>query len=112
MGEEFIKRLLRVLVYLELIKGIGGCTWDKNTRVLTTPKDIEDSGKRNLEDAAWYQKDYGVKNSNLSKKYNNKKKLLAPENLYTLGDDHTYTTLNDCPGTYAGSPGAAMIELR
>ena len=30
---------------------------------------------------------------------------------YTLGDDHTYTTLNERPGTYAGSPGAAMIEL-
>ena len=37
--------------------------------------------------------------------------MLAPENLYTLGDDHTYTTLNERPGVYAGSPGAAMIEL-
>ena len=37
--------------------------------------------------------------------------MLAPENLYTLGDDHTYTTLNERPGTYAGSPGAAMIDL-
>ena len=34
-----------------------------------------------------------------------------PENLYTLGDDHTYITLNDRPGTYAGSPGAAIIDL-
>ena len=37
--------------------------------------------------------------------------MLAPENLYTLGDDHTYTTLNERPGMYAGSPGAAMIDL-
>ena len=37
--------------------------------------------------------------------------MLAPENLYTLGDDHTYTTLNERPGTYAGSPDAAMIDL-
>ena len=36
---------------------------------------------------------------------------MAPENLYTLGDDHTYTTLNERQGTYAGSPGAAMIDL-
>ena len=36
---------------------------------------------------------------------------MALENLYTLGDDHTYTTLNVRPGTYAGSPGAAMIDL-
>ena len=76
-----------------------------------TPKDIDDSRKKKLEDAAWYQKDYGVKNSNSSKKYNKKEKLLAPENIYTLGYDHTYTTLNECPGTYAGSPGAAMIDL-
>ena len=36
---------------------------------------------------------------------------MAPENVYTLRDDHTYTTLNERPGTYAGSPGAAMIDL-
>ena len=48
---------------------------------------------------------------NGSKKYNKKEKLLAPENLYTLGDDHTYTTLNERPGAYAGSPGAARIDL-
>ena len=37
--------------------------------------------------------------------------MLAPENLYTLVYDHTYTTLNERPGTYAGSPGAVMIDL-
>ena len=79
--------------------------------MLTTPKDIEDSGKEKLEDAAWYKKYYGFKNSNGSKKYNKKEELLAPENLHTLGDDHTYTTLNVRPGTYTGLPGAAMIDL-
>ena len=49
--------------------------------------------------------------SNGSKKYNKEEKLLAPENLYTLGDDYTYTTLNERPGMYAGSPGAAIIDL-
>ena len=33
VDKEFIKRLLRVLVDPELIKGIGDCTWDKKTRV-------------------------------------------------------------------------------
>ena len=56
-------------------------------------------------------KGLGVKNLKSRKKYNKKVKLLAPENLYTLGDDHTYTTLNERPGMYAGSPGAAMIDL-
>ena len=72
VDKEFIKRLLRVSVDPELIKGIGDCTWDKKTRVLTTPKDIEDAGKNNLEDAVWYQKDYGVNNSNDSKNYKKK----------------------------------------
>ena len=48
VGKEFIKRILRVSVDPELIKGIRGCTWDKQTRVLTTPKDIEDAGKKKL----------------------------------------------------------------
>ena len=48
VGEEFIKRLLWVSVDPELIKGIGDCTWDKKTRVLTTPKYIEDAGKKKL----------------------------------------------------------------
>ena len=52
VGEDFIKRLVRVSVDPELIKCIGDCTWDKKTRVLTTPKDIEDAGKKKLEDAA------------------------------------------------------------
>ena len=102
MGEEFIKRLLQVSVDPELIKGVGDFTWGKNTRVLRTPKDIEDASKKKLEDAAWYQKDYRVKNLNGSNKYNKKEKLLAPEKIYTLGDDHTYTMLNERPGTYTG----------
>ena len=48
MGEEFIRRLLRVLVDPELIKGIGDCTWDKKTRVLTTTKKNEDASKKKL----------------------------------------------------------------
>ena len=94
-----------------LIKDVGKCTCDNNSMVLTTPKDAEEAGKKKLEDAAWYQQDYGVKMSNGGKKYSKKEELLAPKNLYQLGDDHTYTTLNEHPGTYAGSPGAATIDL-
>ena len=62
MGKDFIKRLLRVSVDQDLIKGIGDCSWEKKTRVFTTPKDIEDAGKKNLEESVWYQKDYRVNN--------------------------------------------------
>ena len=36
---------------------------------------------------------------------------MAPKNIYQLGDDHTYTTRNERPGTYADLPGAATIDL-
>ena len=62
VGKEFIKRLLQVLVDPDLIKCIRYCTWDKKTRVLPTPKYIEDAVKKNLEDTMWYQKDYGANN--------------------------------------------------
>ena len=46
VGKEFIKISLRVSVDPEIIKGIGDCTCDKKARVLTTPKYIEDAGKK------------------------------------------------------------------
>ena len=52
-----------------MTKVIGKCTWDTKTKFLTTPIDIEEAGKKKLEDAAWFQKDYGIKNLNGSKKY-------------------------------------------
>ena len=39
-------------------------------------------------------------------------KLMNPEEIYQLDkDDHTYATLNERPGTYDGSPGAARLDL-
>ena len=36
---------------------------------------------------------------------------MAPENVFTLGDEHTYKTLDERTGKYAGSPGAATLDL-
>ena len=37
---------------------------------------------------------------------------MNPEDIYQLDkDDHTYATLNERPGTYNGSPGAARLDL-
>ena len=43
-----------------------------------------------LEEAAWYQKDYGVKLSTGGKKPWQKEEIMAPENVFTLGDKRTY----------------------
>ena len=62
----------------------------------------------NLTDPTAYSKDKLVEmlqNARISRRSSVK------GSLYTLGDDHTYTTLNERPGTYAGLPGAAMIDL-
>ena len=59
VGEELIENLLKISVDPELIKEIGQCSWDKRKLTLTTPKDAEGANRMKLEEAAWYQKDYG-----------------------------------------------------
>ena len=54
-----------------------------------------------LEEAAWYQKDDKVKLSTGGKQPWQKEEIVAPENVFTLGDKHTYTTLYEQVGTYA-----------
>ena len=36
---------------------------------------------------------------------------MAAENVYNLDDTHTYKSLNEKPGAYEGSPGAAVLNL-
>ena len=67
-----------------------------------------------MEKAAWYNNNFGMKMGKQMAEEANKKqgKLMNPEDIYQLDkDDHTYATLNERPGTYAGSPGAARLDL-
>ena len=71
--------------------------------------DEENAKRKKLEDAAWYQTNYGAQ---LTKgKKGAKDDFLSPEDIYKLDDDHTYKTLNKRPGTYKGSPGAETLDL-
>ena len=60
-GQDLIEKLLKISVDPELIKEIGQYKWDTNKLALTTPKDAEEANKIKLEEAAWYQKNYGGK---------------------------------------------------
>ena len=73
-----------------------------------TPKDATSAKKKNIEDATWYQKDFG---SHIKKKRKEQKEYVAPEDVYNLNDDHTYNMLNERPGKYKGTPGAATVNL-
>ena len=78
---------------------------------ITTPKNTEKANKMRLEEASWYQKDYGLKLFTGGKKPWQKEAIMAPKNMLTLGGERTYTTLDEQVGTYAGSPGAATLDL-
>ena len=107
-SKEFIKDLLSAAVDPSLLHEVEYCTWEEKTLTLTTPKDVEKAKNKSIEDAAWYQNNFGV---HMEKKEKKKKKHVAPENVYQLDEEHTYVSLNDRPGKYAGSPGAATIDL-
>ena len=59
--------------------------------------------------STWYQKDFDG-NMNKNKGYE-KREHGALENVYGLDKEHTYRTLNERPGRYAGSPGAVPLDL-
>ena len=58
IGEIFIKNLLKALVDPSLVYEMVHYTWDAQIFTLTMPKDAATAKKKNIEDAAWYQKDF------------------------------------------------------
>lgn len=111
---KVVQVILNASVDPTLVLEIDQCTWVKETKVLTAPHDAEDDGKLSLEKAAWYNNDFRVKLSKRKTDMVSKKhaQLMKPDDIYQIDDEeHTYTTLNDCPGTYAGSPGAVRLDL-
>ena len=67
--------LLKASIDPSLIHEMVHCTWDAQTLTLTTPKDAAAAKKKNIEDAAWYQKDFG---SHIKKKWKEQKKVRCP----------------------------------
>ena len=59
MDKTFVKELLKESCDPSLFHSVPQCTWDKKTRVLTTPEDKEREKEKKLEDAAWYNNAFG-----------------------------------------------------
>ena len=59
-SKEFIKDLLSAAVDPSLLHEVEYCTWEEKTLALTTPKDVEKAKNKSIEDAAWYQNNFGV----------------------------------------------------
>ena len=109
IGETFMKNPLKASVNPLLMHEMAHCTWDVKTFTLMTPKDDKAvAKKKNIEDTAWYQKDFEL---HIKKKGKKQKEYIAPEDVYNLDDDHTFKTLNERPEKYEGTPGAATINL-
>ena len=64
--------------------------------------------QKSIEDSAWYNSDYVAQ---LTKTTGKKKKFVAQEKVFKLDDDHSFKTLNEKPGAYEGSPGAAVFQV-
>ena len=107
-GDIFIKILSKAAINPLLIYKIQYYTWNSKTITVTPPKDAKTAKKKNIEDAAWYQKEFG---SRIKKNGKKQKKYVALEDVFNLGDNHIFKTLNKRPGKYAGSSGAVIINL-
>ena len=97
-----------------MLLDVGNCKWDAKTKTLTTPGDAAKEKSLALEQAAWYNNDFGMKMGKTMADEARKKQgqLMNPEDIYQIdADAHTYHTLNERPGTYDGTPGAVRLDL-
>ena len=55
MDQSYVISLLRASCDTSLLHRAAKCTWDKETRVLTTPEDVQAEKEKAIEEAAWYK---------------------------------------------------------
>ena len=59
-----MKALIKGAIFPALNHSTGTCTWDSNTKTVTTPEDDEQERQQVLKDAAWYKDEYSAHMSN------------------------------------------------
>ena len=105
MDKDSVMALLEASVDPSLLHTMGECTWDEKDLVLTTPEDKQREEEDAMEKAAWYKDAFAAQGT--------PKKTYANRNMmFNVDDAHSVTSIHHRPGkTYAGSPGAATIDL-
>jgi len=107
----FVDALVNESVDASFRHTMDRCQWDAATLTITTPEDAQREKEQEIEAAAWYRDEYGshMKSKDKQKK---QKEYAAPEALYDMDDEHTFHTIHGGEGKgYAGTPGAAKINL-
>ena len=112
MDERFKTDLLKASIDPSLLHEIEHCTWDPLTKVLLTPNEEKAKEAKTMEDAAWYHDEFAALTGADGTKGKKKKSYANAEMLYDMDGDQSVQTLHNRPGKgYAGSPGAARLDL-
>lgn len=109
MDEEFVRTVIVGTIDPIFVREIDECNWNTETKVLTTPQDVENEKSAAMESAAWYKDVFGENVFDLRKK-ETPKKMSAAE-LEDLHAEHSVKTATKQQGRYEGSPGAETFVV-
>jgi uncharacterized membrane protein YgcG len=109
IDEEFVTRLIRASVDPGLVNAIEDCKWDEKNQVLFTPEDEEQEKMKAIEEAAWYNDEFGDHMVDSNKK--EKMQYASKEALDELNCDHSYKSFHQKKGNYVGSPDAPSFQV-
>jgi hypothetical protein len=109
LEEALIASLIRATMDPILVNSIGQCKWDAETSVLTTPEDAEYEKVKAIEEAAWYNDEFGDHMVDTSRK--EKATYATKEALEELNCDHSFKSIHHKKGNYVGSPDAEFLQL-
>ena len=107
---NFAQLLVKTCICPTLLHEVSKCTWDKVTKVLTNPEDIEATKTHSIGNTAWYKDEFG---SHMQEKGKQQKKSYAASDMvYDLGGEHSVKTIHERADTgYTSTPGAPTLQL-
>jgi hypothetical protein len=109
MDEQFVRKVVAGSIDPTFVREVANCTWEKETRVLTTPEDAEAEKLAAMEEAAWYKDAYGDNVFDLSK--TDKGKKFSAAELEDLHAANSVKTASKTQGHYSGSPGVETFVV-
>jgi hypothetical protein len=96
LGESLIADVVRASMDPILVNMVSECKWDEKLMILTTPEDAENEKIRAMEEAAWYNDEFGDHMVDTSKK--EKVPYASKEALDDLHCEHSFKTIHQKKG--------------